>query len=175
MKLSGSRGSIAIIVEVGFVVAIIIAFLFAAKFFNQRQDVNETYYPNQPISNKVTITGSPSAPPKGVSVGAAGASAFSSSSPRLNSAPSVSIVTYTKTGFSPATVRLSAAERTILFVNKSSGLLWPIGAPLDQPTFSSGYGLAPGESFTVTLPAGSRRNYFYNHFNEAHRGLLIAE
>lgn len=145
------------------------------KYYNDREKVSQIYYPNQTSTVSYTYTGSPAKPPAGVTVGKGGATISSQGSPAISATSVATVITYTESGFSPTKVALSGTNLTVKFINRSKSLMWPLAAPFENPTFSSQYGLQPGESFTATLPAGSKTYLYYNRLHDTHRGTITIQ
>ncbi|MBX4186960.1 MAG: cupredoxin domain-containing protein [Candidatus Doudnabacteria bacterium] len=90
------------------------------------------------------------------------------------STSAMKVITYTSTGFSPATVTIKKGT-TVNFVNNSSGNVWPASDPhpshTDYPGFDPRQAIPAGQSWAFTFDKVGTWGY-HNHLNPAKRGSI---
>jgi hypothetical protein len=118
------------------------------------------------LGYKIGTDSSDSNGPKGIYIGEAGTSGSNSSYSGIYT------ISYTNEGFSPSSLILSGANRTVKFVNNSNNLMWVIASGEWQPLLSSGYGLAPGAVYSYTFPDKVGIYGYQNRLNSSHSGLV---
>lgn len=177
---NNQRGSVGIFFEMVVVVVFVFVLLFGVKSFTNTAKKADTYYPvgGSGTSTKtlvqpsgISITSKDAKSPVGVSVGATSSPLGS----RGATAPAPVQIAYTDSGFSPATITLTTGSRTVVFVNKSKSMMWPLSSASPSPVFDAGYGINPGGSYTFTFSADAALTTygFYNRLNLMHKGSII--
>ncbi len=87
------------------------------------------------------------------------------------------VVTYTDSGFSPATVNVSKGT-TVTFKNQSSANFWPASDPhpthTNYPGFDAKKAIAPGSSYSFTFTKVGSWGY-HNHFSPELKGRVIVQ
>ena len=189
--LTASRGgALLIFILIVTVIALIILYVFFGRVQSPAQ---KQYYPGEEGSGHdysylvPELSKVPTSSQTGIEITDIGRSSSSNSKTQgyvigsdtggqtsFSAAPEVR-VQYTDSGFEPAQLTLTLPQHTVTFVNNSKKLMWPLAAPFDNPTFNSRYGIAPGDSFTATLPSAARTYLYYNRLNESQQGRIIVE
>ncbi len=125
---------------------------------------------NNPASETPTVTGAPSE--------------SQTSSPATNEVKGAT-VTYTDSGYSPATLTVKAGT-TVTFVNQSSGKIWTASDPhpvhngypttggCRTSTFDECRGDAPGSSWSFKFDIKGTWGY-HNHLNSGMRGTIVVQ
>lgn len=177
LRFLNQRGSAGLFIEVVVVVIFIFVLLFGVKSFTRTAKKADVYYPaeggatttlSQPSG--ISITGKEVKQPAGIRVGA------TSTASGVSGAPATVVqVLYTDAGFSPATVTLSSGSRTVVFVNKSKSMMWPLASGQTTPMLDAGYGINPGGSYSYTFSSDAPATTygFYNRLNMMHKGSII--
>ncbi len=92
-------------------------------------------------------------------------------------AATTTTVTYTNTGFSPATITIKAGE-TVQFVNNSSSQMWVASDPHPSHTGLTGFdakkGYKQGETYSFTFTKAGTFGY-HNHLSDSNDGTIIVQ
>lgn len=92
-------------------------------------------------------------------------------------APATKTITYTDSGFSPATLTIKAGD-TVLFKNSGSRDFWPASAPhpthTNYPEFDAKRGIAPGATYSFTFTRVGSWKY-HNHLNPTTNGTITVQ
>jgi len=91
--------------------------------------------------------------------------------------PAGAIVSYTGTGFSPASITISAGT-PVNFENESVKGFWVASDPHPAHTgllgFDAGRALGPGETYTFTFQTVGKFGY-HNHMSPSEKGIIIVK
>ena len=86
-------------------------------------------------------------------------------------------ITYENNAWNPAAVTVKAGE-AVRIINKHRGNIRAVSNPhpfhTSQPDFDSDT-LAPGEEYTYTTKAGTKKIEYHNHFNPGALGEIIVQ
>lgn len=111
--------------------------------------------------------------------------AATTSAPKIPEVPVPTIVTYTNSGFTPATVTVSMGDM-VTFKNDSSRNFWPATDPHPQhtgypekggcrgSTFDACKPLAPGSSWSFIFKQSGTWEY-HDHLSASHEGTVIVK
>lgn len=97
--------------------------------------------------------------------------------PTPTQALSTKTVTYTTSGFSPASLTIKAGD-TVVFKNNSAADFWPASGPhpthTNYPEFDAKREIAPGASYSFTFARTGSWKY-HNHLNPALTGTITVQ
>ncbi len=86
-------------------------------------------------------------------------------------------VTYTNSGFSPATLTVGVND-TVVFVNNSSEPLWVASDPhpthTNLPSFDEKAAITKGSTYNYTFTTAGTWTY-HNHVGSSHKGTIIVK